>query len=100
MENDNLYLNDGEYFMPSRPPLKQQRDLKTKRDETIAQLPLLKEMLERLEDKIAATDSVREAIKVAKTYDTTTENALIGLDIARQQLEAERSYLIGRIDSV
>jgi hypothetical protein len=100
MENDNLYLNDGEYFMPSRPPLKQQRDLKTKRDETIQQLPLLKEMLERLEDKIAATDSVKEAIKVAETYGTSTGNALIGLDIARQQLEAERSYLIGRIDSV
>lgn len=99
MENENIYPNDGQYFVPQT-PVEQKRSQSEKRQQTLDQLPLLKEHLEHLENRIEATDSVKQTMLIAKEYDVSKEDALIALDLVRQQLEAERSYLIGRIDSV
>jgi hypothetical protein len=99
MENENIYPNDGQYYAPQA-PLSQQRSQSQKRTDTLAQLPLIKEILQHIEDRIAATDSVKQALVVAETYKVTKDEALIALDLVRQQLETERSYLKGRIDSV
>lgn len=99
MQNDNVYINDGEPYV-AHAPKEQQRSQSQKRNDTLAQLPLLKEMLQHIEDRIAATDSVKQALIVAETYGCTKDDALVALDLVRQQLETERGFLIGRIDSV
>jgi len=96
---EDMYPNDGELYV-ARPPIAQLKSQNEKRDATLAQLPLIKEIVERLDDRIAATDSVKQALIVAETYEITKDDALIVLDLVRQQLETERGYLIGRIDSV
>lgn len=68
------------------------------REETLAQLPLLKTVLNRLDSKIAATDSIEKAIEVATKYQISRDNALVALNIVNQQLKAERGYIQNRID--
>jgi hypothetical protein len=98
-EEYNPYPNNGQYFAPIVPPA-QQKAKEDERDEILAQVPLLKKVIGRLDDRIAATDSIKQAHAVAEKYGTSRENALIGLDIARQQLEVERSYLTGQIEKL
>lgn len=68
------------------------------RDDTLAQLPLLKEIVTRLDKRISATDSVKQALIVAKRYDIDRETALVVLDLVRQQLEVERGFIQTRVD--
>ena len=76
----------------------QQRTDKREQQETLEQLPLLKKVVTRLDKRIAATDSIENALVVADKYKTSTENALIALHIVRQQLETERGFVQARID--
>lgn len=99
MENENIYPNDGQYFVPATPPVQQQASTE-KREATLAQLPLLKEQVERLTERISYCDSIEQALAIAEEYEISKEEALVSLTVVRKQLEKERSYLLSRIDSV
>ena len=62
-------------------------------EQTLSQLPLLKKVVKRLDDRIADSNSIIRAIEVAKKYDISRDNALVALDTVRQQLEDERGYI-------
>lgn len=81
-------------------PTVQEKASKDKRDATLEQLPLLKEVVTRLDKRIALTDSVKEAMKLAEASQITREEALIVLETVRVQLEAERTFILGRLDSL
>jgi hypothetical protein len=68
------------------------------REETLSQIPLLKEVVKRMDGRIAATDSVKQVLVVAKQYEIDRETALVVLDLVRQQLEVERGFIQTRID--
>lgn len=66
--------------------------------QTLEQIPVLKEVLKHLDEKIIATDSVKKALELSVNYELTKEQALIVLDIVNQQLSAERSYILARVE--
>lgn len=68
------------------------------KEETLSQLPLLKEVVKRLDNRISATDSVKQALVIAKKYDIGRETALVVMDLVRQQLEVERGFIQTRVD--
>lgn len=68
------------------------------KDETLSQVPLLKEVMKRFDRRIAATDSVKQALILAQKYEIDRETALVVLDLVRQQLETERGFIQTRID--
>lgn len=77
-----------------------QKELEEERREILSQVPLLAAELKRLDERIEATDSVKQAFAIAKQYDTSNENALIVLDIVRQQLETERNEIRKKVDKL
>lgn len=96
---DNWDISPQNYlspaFLEARVERKQAEE--QERSETLNQLPLLKQVVERLEKRIEATDSVKEALLIAKKYEISREQALVLLDIVRPMLEAERRYIETRI---
>lgn len=99
MDSDTIYPNNGEYFMPTIPQAQQE----AKEDEikrTLRQVPLLNEVLSHLDDRITATDSVKQSLVLASKYQISKDNALIICDIVRQQLESERSFISTRIKRI
>lgn len=88
-------------FTTSRPyvvPNPQKEDIDKEVDQTLEQLPVLKQVLKHLDEKIASTDSVKKALELAVKYSLSKEDALIILDIVNQQLSAERSYIKARVE--
>jgi len=73
------------------------KDVRAEYDKTLSQVPLLKEEIKRLDARIAATDSIKEAESVAKTYGISKENALIVLSIVNPILTLEKSIIEGRV---
>ena len=90
-------------FTRNRPfvaPQTQTKALEEEISETLEQLPVLREVVTHLDEKIASTDSIKQAMVVAKQYELTTEQALIVLNIVNQQLASERSYIRARVERV
>lgn len=96
MENDNIYI--GSVSRTSFTPQVKSKDIQKEIKDTLDQLPLLRKTVNRLDAKILEADSITNALLVAKDYKTTTDNALIGLNILKQNLEAERRYIMARIE--
>jgi hypothetical protein len=96
---DNWDISPQNYLSPlfieARTERKQAEE--QERADTLAQLPLLKQVIGRLEKRIEATDSVKAALELAKKYDISREDALVLLDIVRPMLEAERRYIETRV---
>jgi hypothetical protein len=99
MEEFNASQNSTRYFFPRETGT--QKELNDQeRTDTLAQYPVLQEVGKHLDDRIAATDSVKEALRIATTLKITKEQALIVLDLVRQQLESERGYIANRVARV
>lgn len=88
------------YSSPLLPftPLNQTKSASDEREATLAQVPLLKEVIKHLDSRIAATDSIKQAMVIADEYEIERETALVALNIVRQQLDTERSYIQARVD--
>lgn len=87
------------YSSPLLPTVPSQQKEASDRDrqETLAQLPLLKKVIDRLDNRIATTDSVKEALRLASSYKIDRETALVVLDIVRTQLETERNFINNKV---
>jgi hypothetical protein len=95
MINDNVYPLNGRAF---RPGLEDLKDKKYQSDEEVLeQLPVLKQMMNRLNGRIDATDSVKQALVIAEQYKLSKDEALAVMDIVRLQLEDDRRYLTSKI---
>lgn len=83
-----------------RPYHAQKHENKKEVSEILDELPLLKSIIKRLERRIEATDSVKQALTIATQYKITREQALIILDIVRTQIETEKGWLLSKLDKV
>lgn len=92
-------ISPNGYSSPLLPtvPTSQKEATDKEREDTLAQLPLLKEVVARLESRITKTDSIKEALIVAQRYKISREQALVVLDLVRSQLEGERNYINRRV---
>lgn len=97
MDDYNAYPNQP--FIATIPQ-KQKTDEAVSIEETLAQVPLLKKTVKRLENRIDATDSVKEAFAVAEKYKVTTKNALIAMDIVREVLQDERNEILNKVSKI
>lgn len=98
-EEYNPYPLHGQPFMPTVPTAQQEAKEKA-REDVLQQVPLLRKVIKRLDNRIGATDSVKQALILAKAYGISKEDALIILDTVRQQLEVERGYILGQIEKL
>lgn len=97
LQNDNVYPNSTARFFPQIAK-EAQKTIQEEVEQTLNQLPVLKEVLKHLDATIAATDSVKKALEISEKYQISRENALIVLDIVNQQLTPERSYIAARVE--
>jgi hypothetical protein len=91
--DDNLMPNDGTFFGVPTEPEDQIVARKKERAATLEAKQEIDKVIERLNNRIEATDSVRQALKLAVAYGCSRDEALIALDVVRQQLEEERLWL-------
>ena len=77
--------------------LEQERKRADERNETLQQVPLLKQVIDRLKKREAETDSIQQALAVAKKYGVSEREALVALNIVRPMIEAERRYIEVRV---
>ncbi len=92
----NLYPNDGAFY--ATVPEDQVKAEHEEAIEVLTALPALLEVIKHLDDRIAATDSVKQAFVIAENYNIDSATALVVMDIVRQQLETERRAIKGLID--
>lgn len=97
LENDNVYPFQSVGYFPVSPK-EQKKTIEEEIAQTLNQLPVLKQVIKHLDEKIAATDSIKKALELSVKYDISEKEALIALDIVNQQLSAERSYISARVE--
>jgi hypothetical protein len=94
MQEDSMYPNDGTYFGV---PVEPEDQIIARKEEKAATLEAKKEIdkaIVRLSDRIDATSLIRTALNIADSYGCTRDEALIALDITRQQLEEEKLWFV------
>jgi hypothetical protein len=98
MNPDDLYPNDSAAFLLKEPP-EQAREKKKEKAETLQSLSVLREVVARLDERIAfytSIDSIPDSIK------TDPEKFLImhnSREMTRDSLREERDYIVQLIDS-
>lgn len=97
MHNDNTYIeNRFGIGISAEPDQKHKLEV----EKVILQTPLLQEVIAHLADKIAATDSVKNALNLANKYEVDNDTALIVCDVLRAELEGERNWIEAKIRAV
>lgn len=66
-------------------------------EETLSQLPLIKDVVKRLDKQIALTDSINQAQRLAAKKNISLEVALAALSEINERLVAERTYIEARV---
>jgi hypothetical protein len=96
MHND---VSPEGYSSPLLPfaPQAQTKANDVEHDETLAQVPLLKTVIKRLEKRIAETDSNRATRLLAQKYELSVDNASALQEIINQILTIEKGYIEARI---
>lgn len=97
MDNDVPYKSTEHLFTPRT---SRHEDAEAEYKATLEQVPLLKDVLEHFEASISATDSVKNALIIAKQYELGKEEVLAAMDVIRKRLEVEKSYIEGRIKAL
>lgn len=97
MQPDDLLVNDSPYFGLNE-PTEQVIERKKKRAQTLEAQPVLKEILTRLNDRVAflsSVDAMPDEMRTDKEKFMTAHNAHT---IARDILRAEAEYIEGLIN--
>lgn len=95
--NDNVYPLDGQYFAPVVPQ-KQAEERKREINETLDQLPLLKQVIKRLDKQIAQLDTLSSIQADIKDDPATFQKIFEANKLAKAVLAGERSYIMARIE--
>lgn len=94
---DNVYPGSTEFRFGVKPVA---RDVEDEYQATLDQLPLLKAELERIEARMAATDSIAEASALATREQIDVANALIVLKTVNSWLSFEKATIEGRVKAI
>lgn len=98
-EEYNPYPLNGQYFTPTIPtPQRQAKE--QAREEVLSQVPLLRKVLKRLEQKIAFYDSVNSVPDVVKTKPEEFMHIIAANTLTRNNLQQERSYILAQIEKL
>lgn len=99
LANDNVYPNSGEPWMPTTPK-EVIKSNETQREETLAQLPLLKEQIAHFDKQIAFYDSTKSIPDVVLVQPAEFMHVVAAHKLLIPILEAERNFLVKRVESV
>lgn len=99
MEDENLYPNDSTFLggVPDEPP-EQDVERKKEKARTLEALPIIKEIIERLQLRIDFYGSVDAMPKEVKTQPTKFMNWHNANEIVRDNLRDEKEYLEGLLE--
>lgn len=98
MDEDNVYPNDSSYFM-SREPRDQVLGRKKEKAQTLEALPILQDLLKRLDEKITyyeANSSIPDDVRTDPQKFLIVHNSYT---IAAEHLKDMKEYLQGLIDT-
>lgn len=99
MENDILPAGySGQLF--AKEPTQQVTETSQKRTDTLAQLPLLKEVLEHIDARIAFYDSVNSVPEEVHTKPEEFMHVIAANKLTRDNLLAERGFIQSRIGNL
>jgi len=98
-EEYNPYPLHGQPFLPTIPTAQQEAKEKA-REEVLQQIPLLKKVLKRLDQKITFYDSVNSVPDEVKTKPEEFMHIIAANTLARDALIQERSYIQNQIDKL
>lgn len=97
---DDVYPSDGTYISGSKKePPEQDVERKKEKARTLESLPLLKEIIQRLEERIEFYGSVDAMPKELKTSPTKFMNMHNTNELVRENLKMEKEYLQDLIDT-
>ena len=96
MQSDDLYPNDGSYYSLNEPEA-QTTARKKKKAQTLEALPILKELLGRLDKQVEFLGSVDVMPDELKAKPVEFLNMHNAHQIARDILRAEKEYIEGLI---
>jgi len=96
-EEYNPYPLNGQYFTPTVPQ-EQKQAAEDERDEVLTQLPLIKKVLKRLDDKISFYESVNSIPDEVKTKPDEFMHLYAANKLTCDNLKQERGYIQAQIN--
>lgn len=90
--DDNLMPNEGAYYQ-IREPEDQVLERKHEKAKTLESKKELEKVIKHLDERIAATDSIKQAEGLAKAKEISIQLALHVLSLVNNQLQTERQFL-------
>jgi glycerophosphoryl diester phosphodiesterase len=96
-EESNLYPNDGQYFtLPS--PVDQKKEKDQEENEVIGTIPVLKDIVKRLEERIEFYSSVKSIPDEVKVKPEEFMHTVAAYDLLVTNLTQERTYIDSLIE--
>ena len=97
--DDNLYPNQGAAFSPLSVPVDQRRANDEEINETFQAVPLLKEIVERLDRQIAFYNSLDAVPSESLTNPEEFMHIVAANKLTIENLDIERSYILERVEN-
>lgn len=97
LQTDDVMPNDGTYFVP-REPEQQVIDRNKEKAKTLEALPILKDLLARLEERVAfygSVDSIPDDVKTKPDEFLIVHNSN---QLTRDNLRAEIEWIVGLLE--
>lgn len=94
---DDLYPNQGEWFIASEPP-EQVSERSNEKSQAVAGKRIIEKMRKHFNEQIKILDSVSAIPDEVKTNPEEFMHTVAGYDIARQYLEGQKNYLEGLLE--
>jgi len=92
LQSDDVMPNDGTYFVP-RVPEEQEIAVKKQKAHTLEALPIIKEFMARLDERIAfygSVDAIPDEVKTKPEQFLIVHNAN---ELTRDNLRSEKEYM-------
>lgn len=98
MNPDDMYPNDSSYFLPQEPP-EQVSERRKEKAKTLQNQTILRELIIRLEERIAFYGSVDAMPNEAKTDPVKFMYIHNANQLTRDNLRAEKEYIESLLDT-
>lgn len=96
MDNDSVYINDGRFFAE---PSAQVKAREEEIADTLAAVPLLKEVVDHLNDRLTFYSSISSVPSESLLHPDEFMHIINGNKAAFDNLIVERDFILGRIEA-